>query len=191
MRRILLVLVALLSLTSLVAADPLYKWVDDQGNVHYSDKPQPGAKKINLPPPSTYTAPVGAPGAGTGPVHENSDTRFRDREMKRQQKQLQGDDQQAAYTRFEIGSPSANETLWNVTSITVSVTVAPGLKDGDRVTITLDGATQTVTGTSATFDGLDLDRGEHSVSANLQAADGTMMVAQPVTFFIQRTSKKG
>ena len=34
---------------SLGTADTLYKWVDDQGNVHYSDKPAPGATKINIP----------------------------------------------------------------------------------------------------------------------------------------------
>ena len=41
-----------------VLGDTLYKWVDSQGNVHYSDKPQPGAQKLTLPKATTYTAPT-------------------------------------------------------------------------------------------------------------------------------------
>lgn len=180
MRRIPLVVLLALALTSsMVMGDPLYKWVDQQGNVHYSDKPQPGAKKLKLAPASTFTAPV----PGEAPGATDSDHQFSD-------DQASGSDKQkAAYTEFKIASPQANEVLWNVTSVTVTVSVQPGFQSGDKVTITLDGkVVESDTGT-ATFD--DLERGEHSVSANLQAADGTVMVAQPITFFIQRGTKKG
>ncbi len=33
----------------------IYKWTDSQGNVHFSDKPQPGAEKVELPSVQTYT----------------------------------------------------------------------------------------------------------------------------------------
>ena len=184
MRRILPLLLVLLSLTSMVSADPLYKWVDEQGNVHYSDKPQPGAKKITLPAPSTFTPAVPAP-PSDNPV--NSDTRFRNRHSDGNKA---GDGKQAAtYSNFVIDSPKADDVLWNVTSVTVSVSVQPGLQAGDKVTITLDNQ---VVGpqeqASASFDGLD--RGAHTVSANLQAADGTVLVAQPITFYIQRATQK-
>ncbi len=184
MRRILPLLLVLLSLTSMVTADPLYKWVDDQGNVHYSDKPQPGAKKLNLPLPSTFTPAVPA-APPDNPV--NSDTRFRNRHSDANKS---GDGKQAtAYSDFVITAPQANQVLWNVTSVSVSVSVKPGLQPGDRVTITLDNK---VVGpqedANASFD--DLDRGEHTVSANLQTADGAVLVAQPITFFIQRGTQK-
>ncbi len=46
----------LLTLWLSVTAGPIYKYVDDQGNVTYSNSPQPGAKIIVLdpaPPPSS------------------------------------------------------------------------------------------------------------------------------------------
>lgn len=175
MHRIAILLLALTFISHVVAADPLYKWVDEQGNVHYSDKPQPGAKKLKLPQPSTYTAPV----PGDVPAYPVTD----------QAAGAGGQNGHGAYTRFEITSPPANGTVWNTTSVTVSVTVEPGLQPGDKVTITLDGKVVETEGLSATFD--DLERGEHSVSANLRAADGTAMVAQPITFYIQRATQKG
>jgi hypothetical protein len=50
-----------------VTAGPIYKYVDDQGNVTYSNSPQPGAKIIVLdaaPPPP---APAAEPRGGDAP----------------------------------------------------------------------------------------------------------------------------
>ena len=44
----------LLLLSSLVSAQ-VYKWVDADGGVHYSDEPRAGAKAITLPEISIYT----------------------------------------------------------------------------------------------------------------------------------------
>lgn len=175
MRSALALSLVLLAFSSMGAADQLYKWVDAQGNVHYSDKPQPGAnaKKLKLPPPTTYNAPVPlAPTGSDAPADQAAD------ESGRQ-----------PYTVFEIATPQPNSTLWNVSSVNVTLNISPGLQAGDHVTITLDGKVQgPLTTTAATFDGLE--RGEHSVSANLQQTDGSVMIAKPVTFYIQQTSIK-
>ena len=170
MTRLSLILLALLAITSMVAADPLYKWVDDQGNVHYSDKPQPGAKQIKLAPATTFTAPKSAQ---TVVPASASDSRT----------------QQVPYSDFEIITPEKDEVLWNVTSVAVTVGVTPGgLHEGDQVTITLDGKVQgPMSSLSATF--ADLERGEHTVSANLQETDGSVMIAKPVTFYIRHGGK--
>jgi Domain of unknown function (DUF4124) len=54
-------LVGLLALGGMaMAADPgsgattLYRWVDAQGVVHYSDTPQPGAQKLQIAPAQTF-----------------------------------------------------------------------------------------------------------------------------------------
>jgi hypothetical protein len=171
MSRLPLILLVLLATTSMVAADPLYKWVDDQGKVHYSDKPQPGAQKIKLPTATTYKAPT--PAQGPAPAATDQDTQA----------------QQPPYTDFEISSPGKDEVLWNVTSVQVTLSVKPGdLHPGDQVTITLDGKVQgPLHSLTATFN--DMDRGEHTVSANLQEADGSVLVAKEVTFFIQHSTK--
>ena len=171
MRRLIAVFLVFLAISSIVAADPVYKWVDDQGNVHYSDKPQPGAKKIRLAPATTFTAPSAAKSVAR--VAPAQDTRS----------------QQLPYTDFEITSPEKDAVLWNVTSVAVTVAVTPGsLHDGDQVTITLDGKVQgPMHALTATF--ADLERGEHTVSASLQETDGTVMIAKPVAFFIQHSTK--
>lgn len=154
------------SVFTAVSGETLYKWVDSQGNVHYSDKPIPGGTKIHLANPGTYTAPAVA-------MPERP-----------QQNESQAP-AQVGYSDFVITSPSAEQTFSNVDSVTVSVSVAPGLKGGDNITISVDGASQGPSGAmSATFSGLD--RGQHTASAILIEADGQTISAPPVTFYIQK-----
>lgn len=168
-----LLLLALLTLPA-VLGDSLYKWVDDQGNVHYSDKPQPGATKVHLPKPTTFSAPDTAVTPSTAGAENKAKAAAATA---------------AGYTGFEISSPTADQTFWNVQSVTVTVSVQPALKPGDTVTITLDGKSQGPgQDTSATFD--DLDRGEHTVQATLQMAKGGSMSAKSLTFYIQKTTQK-
>ncbi|HEV2322127.1 MAG TPA: DUF4124 domain-containing protein [Gammaproteobacteria bacterium] len=156
-----------LAVFSVGFGDSLYKWVDEQGNVHYSDKPHPGATRLHLPKPTTYSAPAVA----VPEVRNDS----------------QPPAQQEGYTSFEIASPSPDQVFWNVRSVTVSLSVQPGLHQGDQVTVTLDDKTiGPAAATTVTFN--DLDRGEHTVHATLSGPGGTM-IAKPVTFYIQRGTK--
>lgn len=157
-----------LAVVSAGFGDTLYKWVDEQGNVHYSDKPHPGATRLHLPKPTTYAAPaVAAP-------------------------EIRNDTQpppasQPGYTSFEIAEPQPDQVYWNVQSIVVSLSLQPALHPGDQVTITLDDKTiGPGTATTVTFN--DLNRGEHTVHATLSGPGGTM-IAKPVTFYIQRGTK--
>lgn len=171
MRRLPLILISLLAFTSMVAADTLYKWVDDQGNVHYSDKPQPGAQKIEIPKAPTFTPatpamPVPPPATGASRPQDSG---------------------HLPYTQISVSSPKDQDTVWNTSSVTVSVSLTPALQAGDSVTISVDGQSQTTQGT-ATF--TDLDRGEHdvTVTVNGRSASGTLR-AQSV-FYIQRGTQK-
>lgn len=148
-----------------VLGDTLYKWVDAQGNVHYSDKPQPGAQKLTLPQVTTFTAPSAADLPASAP----EETKPRE----------------AGFTRFEIVSPQQDETFWNVQEVTVALAVEPQFGDGDTVTITLDAQSQgPLTNLTATFG--NLDRGQHTIDAVLHGANGVTMTAKEVTFYIQR-----
>src|SRR5215475_6403229 len=54
---------------SVAFAQAVYKWVDENGTVHYSDQPHPNAEKIHVKAIQTYKATAadspasGAPGA--------------------------------------------------------------------------------------------------------------------------------
>lgn len=168
MRRLPLILISLLAvLPLLVSAGPLYKWVDDQGNVHYSDKPHPGAQKIVLPKATTYKAPdVAMP---TPPANDSDS----------QQNSPQ------TYTQITVSSPADQATVWNTDTVTVAVSLTPALQPGDTVTFSVDGNSQTVAASSATFN--ELDRGEHAVTVTVNGKYGRI-TAQSV-FYIQRGTK--
>lgn len=168
--------ILLAGLTALNAAhaDQVYKWVDAQGNVHYSDKPHPGAEKINIAQPQGYSAPA-----------ESGSSK----ESRAAQSDQGAPPSQPAATQYAIAitSPVQESSIWNTRSVTVSVKVTPGLGPGDSVTFELDGKQLgPVSQTSATFD--DLDRGEHTVSATLNTADGQAIKAAPVKFYLHQTS---
>ena len=57
-----LILIASASGCILSAQAEIYKFIDDQGNVTYTNMPRPGAKKLELdvPPPATATSPNAA-----------------------------------------------------------------------------------------------------------------------------------
>src|SRR5579872_4850470 len=106
-RSLLFLILAGLTVSTLAA--PLYKWVDAQGVVHYSDKPHEGAVKLKLPPAQTYKAP--AQGYVAPPPESRSSS--------------------PGYDSFIISSPGKDETLFNVTGATVAVSLSPGLRPGD------------------------------------------------------------
>jgi hypothetical protein len=152
----------------LAQADTVYKWVDAQGNVHYTDHPHPGAEKVQLPktqtyqPPSMDGMPTSAPEASTAAPT-------------------------TSYTQFTIASPNSDANLWYVDEVPVSVSLTPGLRSGDTLTYHLDGQTIGPTSqTSVTFKGIV--RGQHTVSVTLNAANGASLSAGPVTFFVHQKS---
>jgi Domain of unknown function (DUF4124) len=149
-------------------ADAVYKWVDEQGNVHYTDHPRPGAEKVQLPKTQTYQPtsmadmPTPAPQAST-------------------------EVPTSGYQQLNIASPASQATLWYVDEVPVSVSLTPPLRSGDTLTYHLDGQSiGPTTETTVTFK--NIPRGEHSVSVTLNAANGATLSAGPVTFFVQQKS---
>ncbi|HLW73471.1 MAG TPA: DUF4124 domain-containing protein [Gammaproteobacteria bacterium] len=168
MSRFFLFLLAFLLATA-VLGDALYKWVDEKGNVHYSDTPHPGAVKVQLPHAQTYAPPTNAV---TPPVVN-----------------AQNAPAAEAYSQLQITAPTDQQMFWNVESVTVSVALEPGLQSGDSLTISVDGQSKSGTALSQTFQ--DLGRGEHSAAASVTNGDGAKVIAAtPVTFFIQRGTRK-
>jgi len=153
-------------------ADEIYRWVDDQGVLHFSDVPQDGAETVELPPPATYTPP---------PSRQSAAAR-----RGRQSAERTPD----GYEGLTIVSPAAEETIWNTAGvINVAVSPAPGLQDGHSVNIFLNGRlidSKAPTGLSAEV--TDVPRGEHTVTAEIRDAAGRRVIsAQPVTFYYRQT----
>jgi hypothetical protein len=151
------------------SATTLYRWVDAQGVVHYSDTPQPGAERIQVQSAQTYKAPAPPP----NPQTPRPSTRT---------------DQSSGTSQCAIVSPTAEQSFFAPQSVPVTVSVVPELAPGASVQISLDGSPLPgAGGTQAQIDAPE--RGVHTVSATVRAADGTVIcIASPVSINIQRPS---
>jgi hypothetical protein len=157
-----------------VAAAPAqeaYRWVDDDGVVHYSDRPREGAEAIQLPAPNVATTRR-VPGSAAQPG---------------------GDEESAAepapgYTSIEILSPKAEETLWNIEGVlNVSVALQPGLQPGHQVRVYFDGEMQQASGTS--FQLQEVWRGVHNLQVEVVDATGKLMIrSRPNRFYVQQST---
>jgi hypothetical protein len=162
----LMLAIALAVGATLAHSDTVYRWVDAQGNVHYSDHPHRGAAKVMLPQTQTYAPPS----VGQMPAPE-----------------LPAAKPTAGYSQFSVAAPANQATLWYVHEVTVSVNLSPQLRSGDTITYHLDGKSIGPTqATSVTFK--NVDRGEHTASATLNAANGATMSTGPVTFYVRQKS---
>ena len=73
-------LTLLLALTVPAASAQVYKWVDENGRVHYGEKPPPGSKSSALKPPTV------APNAPAQPQNlQSQELDFRGRQMKQKE----------------------------------------------------------------------------------------------------------
>src|SRR5215470_8810455 len=97
MRKCLILLLAFTATS--VSGAPAWTWVDANGQVHYSDTPVPGAKRIELSSAQSFgSAPQRPATADTRPGAAQDKT---------------GAAAQR-YRTFNIVSPKQQETLWNV-----------------------------------------------------------------------------
>ena len=164
---------ALLAL--LVAAGALaeaYTWTDENGLVHYSDRPHEGATIIDL---GDNRGPRPRPTARANPADQAED-----------------DDAtpQGGYNSIEIASPSAEETLWNIEStLSVSIALTPALRQGHQVRVYFDGTPRTVSGTNFQID--DVYRGVHNLQAEVIDETGKLIIrSRPSRFYVQQNSIK-
>ena len=171
MRMRLFILVSVLMAASTVLAQA-YRWVDENGLIHYSDKPVEGAERIILPSDNRVVRrSQPAPAAATRPAG----------------------DQQAApaafkYESLDVATPAPEETLWNIEGVlSVRLDLQPGLQDGHQVRVYFDGNARMVSGTSFQIE--EVYRGVHNLQAEVVDATGKLMIRSvPNRFYVQQNS---
>ena len=78
----------------------VYKWVDENGVIHYSDQPHPGAQKMQIEPAQTYTpAPVTVPARVSAEEETAQDGQ--------------------RYRRCDVLDPSDDDVLFNTSTVPV------------------------------------------------------------------------
>ena len=165
--RLLLLLAALFLLTSVSAE--VYRSLDEDGNIIFTDKPSPDAEKVKIDKVQTISPPAVEDFEYTPPA-KSADS---------------------GYTKLEVMSPENDHVFTdNTGDVTVSILIEPALntKLGDRLILTLDGKKQAES-SSTSFPLTNLDRGTHTTKVDVVNKDGkSLESSSTISFTIQRTS---
>lgn len=170
----------------LSAQADIYKWVDPNGVVHYSDVPgSPNAVQVQINAdqvvPSSNNAPSPAPSQGavpaqSGPTPPSAIT-------------APPPTPQQQYTSVKITEPTDEYTYVNNESgdIVVKLALAPELQEGNFVQILFDGAPVGKPQATTSLKIQNIDRGEHTVQAQILDASGAVIAtSNKVKFYLQR-----
>ncbi len=155
---------------SAVVAEVAYRWVGEDGVVHYSDRPMEGAERVVLPAPNTTSVRryQQAPTEATAKTATATPAR---------------------YESFEVSAPGAEETLWNIEgNLSVSLALSPALKPGHRVRVYFDDREpRMVSGMSFTIQ--EVHRGVHTIQAEIIDDTGTLITrSRHNRFYVQQNS---
>lgn len=165
--------VFLLVLLTTTAQAEVYKSVNADGEVIYSDVPSRGAQPVHVPELPTYTPvplPVAQPPAAVvQPVVEDS------------------------YSSFSLTRPHNNETIHpsddgpGVVNVFVKLEPELMIQDGHRIQYFLDDKPQGKPLARMSTSYPNVDRGTHSVSAAVLDDSGEIIIkTTPVTIYIRR-----
>jgi hypothetical protein len=169
-----LVLMALCTVLHAQDAGNVYKTVDENGRVIFTDRQSSGtpAELIKVQP--TNTAPGVANANGSG----SSDDKPANKAV--------------SYTRFSITSPTNGQTLeYDVSAVDVTLALEPALHEGHQIQFILDGKPYDAPGTMLFTRFGNLSRGTHSVEARVLDAKGKRIkYTHIVKFTIQLHSEQ-
>lgn len=152
-----------------VEAD-IYRWVDSNGEVHFSDQPRDGAEKLNLPAAQTYSPPQASTENENDQTNNNANkTPF-------------------TYQLVKIIQPQSNETLRNNQGlVSVAVELQPGLRKTDKVQLVFDGKDIGSPENSTVITLTNVLRGSHTVAVKVLSSDGNIInTSDTVTFYMHR-----
>ncbi len=170
-----LIIMMFLALSAYPLVAGIYKSVDADGNVHYSDQPSAESKEIKLRKPTLYTPP---PLPVQQTTSESSES---------------GTEESASnlYQRIAIVSPENEETIRsNEGQLTVSIELVPGLQQNHKIRIYLDGnqAVGELATTQATLN--QVDRGTHTLAVSVVDDKGNELKrSENITFHLLRYRK--
>ncbi|MEQ9451416.1 MAG: DUF4124 domain-containing protein [Pseudomonadales bacterium] len=178
-RSIALICLLTLACTAAEAATRIYKTVDKDGNVVFTDTPPPNrTDPVDLKQTNEYSPEV-------------SNQRGTDRRVP---PPVAGEEEPDdvvpfSYESIKLVSPEADLALRdNAGNVTVSVSLSPGLRQGDTLEVLLDGKV-VASGAQTEVQLENVDRGSHEVAARVVDKSGnTAIRTEPSTFHLLRYS---
>jgi hypothetical protein len=169
MRKWLILLSALFATAA--SGEPAWTWVDANGTVHFSDRPVPGARQVELSSAQGFRA-QGRTSVVPAPTP------------------AQGSTAGSPYERVEIVSPAEQETLWNIQAmLNVQVAFQPALLPEHRYDLAFDGQRRNLNTTSLNVTLPEVFRGQHTLQVVvLDSAGAEVTRSESRTFYVQQAS---
>ncbi len=157
-----------------VEGPTVYKWVDKQGKVHYSDKPRPGAKKVKLVNPATVKTQISNKELDI--IRENQRKAFE--KPKPKPKPFE-------YVEFEITTPKDDDGLgYGEGTMNVALKIEPQLRKEDYLTVSINGQTKIEKVNASNFQLVDLERGENKLLVQLYDKEKKLLKASSIVFYL-------
>ncbi|MEI6859254.1 MAG: DUF4124 domain-containing protein [Shewanella sp.] len=162
-------LMALLLLFTLFAQATVYKWVDQDGKVHYSDKPIENSEVVEFNSNTQNQIKFHTPkdySSATNDIQEPL----------------------TEYYNLSISSPVEEEIIRNNEGkITIIAMMSPDLKAKHVLVLLMDGVIVSPSQTSTIFSLKDIDRGEHSFVIKAIAQNGKQLAStSPRKIYLHR-----
>jgi hypothetical protein len=154
-----------------VQAAVIYRWVDADGVVHYSDQASPGAEKIV----TATSSSSGAPGArnATAPTAQAP------------RRPADG----LNYAEFSITSPAPEQTFFGDDVVAVHLNLNPTLRPNQSITWHLNGKQLDFPPNAVSFTLPHLDRGTYALAATITDQQTSESESSgSVTFFVRQPS---
>ena len=150
-------LLILILFIPLISMANVYKWTDENGNVHFSDHQIKGAEKVKLPELQTFSD---LPKIEAETAHAKAPST-----------------DAHGYQSIAIKQPEMNATIRNNTGIVaVNVSIEPQLEELHKVQLLLDGNPVGQPKPGTLFQLKDVKRGEHTVAARIVDQNGTTLL---------------
>jgi Domain of unknown function (DUF4124) len=170
-----LALIVVLTAASCGASGQIFRTVDANGNVVFTDiapvdrSGQTPSTAVTVPPTNTVPAlPTPAPRANDAPAATAA----------------------AYYTAVTVVSPADGDTVRdNAGNVRIEVATTPLLRADHRLLLILDGSLSGVEATNGAFALSNVDRGTHTASVRVVDRDGSTIVeTNPMTFHLMRVA---
>ena len=165
MRLIILTVLILFSVN--LYAEKVYKTVDEDGHIIFTDKPTEGSEEIKLKELQTIKNPNPA-------------------RYKPLQNKASDSETGSLYKVLLVTNPADGSGLRsNDGNISISLTLEPSLRSGHKLVITLDGK-EISSGGALSVSLKNVDRGTHTIGAKVIDGNGSQLISTSSSFSLLR-----
>lgn len=163
----LIISLLLIAFAICINAETVYKTVDENGNIIFTDRPSENSEQIKLkelqtiknPNPAKYTDSP-RPSENKGPL----------------------------YNTLLITNPADGSGLRsNNGNVTISVSLEPPLRSGHQILITMDGQ-EISKGSASSVSRQNVDRGTHSIGVSVVDSSGKKLTSTSSSFSLLRAN---